>query len=180
MREQDLIRAVWTGQSFIPDGNYAMAQVCDRLGEGQVVSLDLDPDRSGKSHKHQFAFVRTAWMNLPEQLAGMPYAATSESLRKHALIVTGHCNTQMIACGDAGRALRMKAVLSTVATQLNGYAITEVSGPVVYCHTPHSQSMKAMGGEAFQQSKKDILEWMADLIGVTPNELADMGKKGTA
>lgn len=180
MRTQDLIRAVWTGQSFVPDGNYAMAQVCDRLGEGQVVSLDLDPERSAKSHRHAFAFVRTAWMNLPEHLVGMPYAATSETLRKHALIATGHCNTQMIACGDDGRALRMKAVLSTVATELNGYAITEVSGPIVYCHTPHSQKMKSMGGEIFQKSKQDILEFLADLIGVTPEQLAKMGKKEAA
>lgn len=180
MRDQELIRAVWTGQSFIPDGNYAHAMACDRLGEGQVVNLDLDPDRTGKSHRHQFAFVRTAWMNLPESMVGAPFAATSETLRKHALIMTGYCNTEMMACGTGNRAERMAAMMSRIATNLNGYAITHVSGPIAYCHTAHSQSMKAMGGAVFNQSKQDILEYLADMIEVTPKALANMGKEQAA
>lgn len=180
MREQDLIRAVWSGQSFIPDGNYAMAQACDLLGEGQVVTLDIDPDRSGKSHRHQFAFVHTAWMNLPEHHLGKPYAATADTLRKYALICTGHCDTQLIACGTEERADRMAGVVLTTASRLNGYAIAEVSGPLVSVFTPHSQSLKAMGGERFKRSKQDILEHLADMIGVQPKELAKMGKEGEA
>ena len=178
MREQDIIRAVWTGQSFIPDGNYAVAQVNDRLGEGQVVNLDVDPERSRRSHNHAFAFVHTAWMNLPEHHLGKPYAATADTLRKYALIRTGHCDTQLIACGTEERAERVAGVVSTVASRLSGYAIAEVSGPLVSVFTPHSQSLKAMGGERFKVSKQDILEYLADMIGVQPNELAKMGKEG--
>jgi hypothetical protein len=172
MREQDLIRAVWTGQAFEPDGNFAMAQCHDRLGAGQVVNLDIDPERSAKSHKHQFSFVRTAWENLPEHLTGKPFAKTSETLRKHALISTGHCDTDMLAVGDARRAERVAAFTARLAVRLHGYAITSIEGPVVYCFTPHSQSLKAMGGQRFQQSKQDILEYLADLIGVSPDKLA--------
>lgn len=181
MREKDLIRAVWTGQAFEPDGNYAMAQCHDRLGAGEVVQLDIDPDeRSKKSHKHQFAFVRTAWMNLPEHLVDAPFAKTTETLRKHALIATGHCDTDMIAVGDERRAERVAAFTERLAVRMHGYALTTIEGAVVYCHTPHSQSAKEMGGERFQQSKQDILEWMADQIGVTADELAKMGKKEAA
>lgn len=178
MREQDLIRAVWTGQSFVPDGNYALAQTRDRLGDGQVVNLDLDPERTAKSHRHQFAFVRTAWMNLPEHHLGTPYAVSTEALRKYALIQTGYCNTEMMAMGTTERANRAAALLSRVSTNMHGFAITNVIGTVVYCHTPHSQSMKAMGGEAFKRSKQDMLEYLADMIGVTADELAKMGRKG--
>lgn len=178
MREQDLIRAVWTGKSLIPDGNYAMAQICDRLGEGQVVNIDLDPERSTKSHKHQFAFVRTAWMNLPEHHLGTPYAVSTEALRKHALIATGYCDTDMIAVGDERRAERVASFTERLAVRMHGYALTNIEGTVVYCHTPHSQSLKAMGGEAFKRSKQDMLEYLADMIGVTADELAKMGKKG--
>lgn len=177
MREQDLIRAVWTGQSFVPDGNYAMAQVHDRLGEGQVVNLDLDPERSKKSHGHQFAFVRTAWENLPEAHHGEAYAATTDTLRKYALIRTGHCDTSMIAVGSEDRAERVIAFTNQIAARLHGFAITTIKGPVVYCFTPHSQKMKEMGGKRFKQSKQDCLEFLAGMIGVLPEELAKMGKK---
>ncbi len=172
MRDQDLIRAVWTGEAFEPDGNYARAQCLDRLGAGQVVNLDLDPERSKKSHRHQFAFVRTAWENLPEHLTDAAFAKTDETLRKHALIATGHCDTDMIAVGDERRAERVAAFSERLAVRMHGYALTSIEGPVVYCHTPHSQSLKAMGGERFKQSKQDILEYLADLIGVTPDQLA--------
>jgi hypothetical protein len=157
-----------------------MAQVHDRLGEGQVVNIDLDPERSTKSHNHQFGFVGTAWDNLPENTKHEKWAMNTTTLRKYALIQTGHCDTEMMAMGSETRALRMQAVMSRIATRMEGFAITNIEGTVVYCHTPHSQSLKAMGGERFKRSKQDILEFLANLIGVSPKELAQMGKKGTA
>jgi|GEM_PF-580681 len=177
MRTSDLIRCVYTGQSLVPDGNYSTAQLADRLGEGEVVAVDLDPDRSSKSHRHAFAFVGQAWYNLPENLRGAPYAVSALTLRKHALIATGHCDVSMIALGSESRAERVAAFVDQTARRLSGYAITTVEGPVVYCSTPHSQSNAAMGAETFQKSKQDILEWLADLIGVEPEELAKMGQK---
>jgi hypothetical protein len=35
-----------------------------------------------------------------------------------------------------------------------------------------SQSVKAMGNRDFQQSKSDVLDFVADLLGVTTDELA--------
>ncbi|MFG6660053.1 hypothetical protein [Sulfitobacter sp. 915] len=155
-----------------------MAQICDRLGEGQVVNIDLDPERSDKSHNHQFAFVRTAWMNLPEYHLGTTYAVSTTTLRKYALIQTGHCKTSMIAVGNNDRAERVAAFIDDLARDKHEFAVTSVSGSVVSCHTPLSQSKAAMGGEVFQRSKQDILEYLADMIGVTADELAKMGKKG--
>lgn len=180
MRDADLIRCVFTGAALEPDGNFAAAALHDRLGAGQVVHVDLDPERSKKSHRHAFAFIRTTWENLPDDAKHAPWAQTADTLRKHALIRTGYCDAEMIAVGTDRRAERVAVSMSRLATRLHGYAITEVSGPVVYCFTPESQSLKAMGGARFQASKQAILEWCADLIGVTPDELARMGKKEAA
>lgn len=180
MRDTDLIRCVWTGRALEPDGNYAMHQLHDRLGAGEVVNVDLDPERSAKSHKHQFAFVRTAWQTLPEHLKAAPYAKSAETLRKHALIATGFCDAEMMAVGSERRAERVAASMSRLAVRLSGYAVTSVEGSVAYCYTPRSQSQKAMGAKAFQASKQAILEWMADLIGVTPDQLASAGRKDAA
>ncbi|MEP0147106.1 hypothetical protein [Pseudophaeobacter sp.] len=180
MRKTDLIRVVWTGQALEPDGNFAMHQLHDRLGAGEVINVDLDPERSEKSHKHQFAFVRTAWQNLPEALKNAPYAKNAETLRKHALIATGFCDTEMLAVGCPRRAERSAAAMSRLATRMSGYAVTEVQGTVAYCHTPLSQNQRAMGARAFQESKQAVLEWLADLIGVSPDQLANAGRKEAA
>lgn len=180
MRENDLIRCYFDGEALRPDGNFAAAQLHDRLGAGQVVQVDLDPERSAKSHRHAFAFVRTAWDNLPEAMKDAPFAKSPEHLRKHGLVVTGFCETDMIAVGDEARAERVAAFVSRAAVRMHGYALTAVEGPVVYCHTPLSQSLKAMGGRRFHESKQRLLEWLAELIGVTPEELARMGRKEPA
>ncbi|MEL6411689.1 MAG: hypothetical protein AAFQ38_14930 [Pseudomonadota bacterium] len=180
MRDNDLIRCVFDGQALIPDGNFSVAQVNDRFGAGQVVVVDLDPQRSGKSHKHQFVFVKTAWENLPDYLVDAPFAVSVETLRKHALIATGFCHTEMVPVGTKQRAERVAVAMSSLASRAHGYCITDVRGSVAYCHTAQSQSVKSMGRDEFQKSKQAILEWLADLIGVTPADLAAMGKEQAA
>ena len=180
MREADLVRVYFDGNVLVPDGNHATAALHDRLGAGEIVHVDLDPQRSGKSHRHQFGFVRTAWLNLPDNLKDAPYAGSPDHLRKHALIATGYRNVEMMPCGTEQRAERFAASMSRLAVNLEGYAVAIVDGPVAYCMTAESQRMRTMGGKRFQESKQAILEWMADLLGVTPDELAQMGKKEAA
>lgn len=171
MNGGDLIEAVWTGRAFEPRGNWNMARCCDALGEGQVVYLDVDPARTRKTHNHQFGFVQRAFDNMPEYLADMPYAKTPDTLRKHALIACGYCDTSMLPVGSARRAERVAALVNRLAVDAHGYAITDVEGSVIYCHTPHSQKERAMGKAAFQESKQAIGEWLADLIGVPAESL---------
>ena len=70
--------------------------------------------------------------------------------------------------------------MSRLAARMSGYAVTEVQGTVAYCHTPLSQSQRAMGGKVFQESKQAVLEWLADLLSVTPEALANAGRKQAA
>jgi hypothetical protein len=51
------------------------------------------------------------------------------------------------------------------------YAIVDVKESVVTVWTAQSQSMKAMGKEAFGKSKVAVLEFAAGMIGTTPEAL---------
>lgn len=141
------------------------------LDEGEVVLVSIERGRSQATHRHQFAWVKDAWATLPEHLAGMPWAETPETLRKHALIATGFHQTYTLDCGAMATARRVKAALVAAEAGKHGYALGRVSGPVVTVWTPESQSLRAMGGKRFQESKSAILDWIAQQIGTTADEL---------
>ena len=81
------------------------------LDEGELCLIDVDRARSGATHRHQFAWVKEAWLNLPERVVNMPWAETPETLRKHALIATGFHQTYTLDCGEYLTARKTKAVL---------------------------------------------------------------------
>lgn len=141
------------------------------LDEGEIVHVEIERARSGISHKHQFAWVKDAWMNLPEEVQSQPWAETPETLRKHALIATGYHQLTVIDCGAKAPAMRVKAALVAAEAKAHGYALGQVRGSVVRVWTPESQSLRAMGGKRFQESKQAILDWIAAQIGVTSEEL---------
>ncbi len=172
MRERDLIRVRYEDGKLLPDGNFAAAELAERLGAGEVTNVDLDPDRSGRTHRHQFAFVRTAWQNLPEDLKSAPYAKSEDTLRKHALIACGFCDVDVIPLNCEVTAGAVVDTLKKCDRRQEGYRLITVDGTIVQIFTPHSQSMKAMGKDLFHESKSAILEWMAGKIGVQPHELA--------
>lgn len=141
------------------------------LDEGEIVLVSLERGRSPSSHRHQFAWLKDAWGNLPESVQMMPWAETPETLRKHALIATGFHQTYTLDCGKEATARRVKAALVAAEAGKHGYAIGRVVGPVVTVWTPESQSVRAMGSKRFQESKAAILDWIAEKIGTTPEQL---------
>ncbi len=141
------------------------------LDDNEVVLVSIERGRSLSTHRHQFAWLKDAWANLPEQVAAMPWAETPETLRKHALIATGFHQTYTLDCGAMATARRVKAALVSAEAGKHGYAIGRVIGPVVTIWTPESQSMRAMGAKRFQESKSAILDWIAHQIGTTADEL---------
>ena len=116
--------------------------------------------RTQASHNHQFAEIADMWVTLPEWLADAPYAQSPETLRKHALIATGHCDVAIIDAGSKAAAERVAASMAPMATRAHGYAIVKADGPLVRVFTPHSQSYRAMGKERFNASKSDCLDWI--------------------
>ena len=167
-----MIRCRWQGGVLYPVGHYAMQAAQEAMSEGDVVLVEIDHPRTMQTHKHEFAVIRDAWHHLPETVLGMPWAATPETLRKHALIVTGYCHSSATDCGTKAAALRVAAILQAEATRAHGYAIVQAQGPVVTLFAPESQSFRAMGKTRFQESKTAVLNWIADQIGVRPEEFA--------
>lgn len=141
------------------------------LDEGEIVTVSIERGRSEASHKHQFAWIKSAHASLPEAMMDAPWAETPETLRKHALIVCGFHQSYTLDCGGEATARRVKAALVSAEAGKHGYAIGRVRGPVVTVWTPESQSVRSMGGKRFSESKAAILDWIAAQIGVPPEQL---------
>lgn len=156
---------------WINGGLRLMTNSAPDLDEGEVVFVSIERGRSMASHRHQFAWVRDAWASLPEDVADAPWAETPETLRKHALIATGYSMTYTLDCGANATAQRVKAALVAAEAKAHGYALGQVRGPVVRVWTPESQSVRAMGGDRFKESKNAILDWIAAKVGVAPEDL---------
>lgn len=127
-----------------------------------------DRQRSIQSHNHQFAEITDCWTNLPISHAGAPYAASADSFRKHGLIATGYCDVDTVAFDTPEHAQAAAPFIARLARKAHGYALTVARGPLVVCHTPHSQSFKAMGRETFHASKAAVLDWAHSLLGARP------------
>lgn len=152
----------WTGEAMEP----LRPRLADRhYVIGEVYPLVPEEPRSGASHNHEFAWLKEAWLSLPEDMAER--FPSAEHLRKRALIDTGFFTESIIDAGSNAAALR-------VAAYLRGddeFAVVIVRGPYVAVRKAVSQSKRAMGNAAFQRSKTAILECIAGLIQVEPATL---------
>jgi hypothetical protein len=145
------------GQFTTPRG---FAKRCDKeLVIGETLRWEQVNERSAASHRHYFAVIADAWGNLPEALAGdFP---SPEHLRKHALCKAGYCTVNRIVCSDNAQAVAACAVMSA----MDGYAICNVEGRVVTVYRAESQSIRAMGGKKFNESKSKVLDVISQIIG---------------
>jgi hypothetical protein len=121
--------------------------------------------RSEVSHKHEFAWLREAWMSLPEELAER--FPTAEHLRKWALIRAGYSDSHTITCASKAEALRVAAFIRPI----DEFAVVITNEATVTRYTAKSQSRKAMGAADFQRSKTLIMEVIAKMLGVEPGQL---------
>lgn len=133
---------------------------------GEVYKLVEHHDRSMNSHRHYFASINEGWKNLPDEM--LDEYPTAEHLRKKALIRKGYADERSIVCASKAEAQRMAAFMRP----MDDYAVVTFRDAVVRVWTAKSQSVKAMGAKDFQQSKSDVLDFIADLLGVTTDELA--------
>lgn len=161
-----MIPSVWTGEVFEPINPRFVRLANERYGKGEVLNLEHIEERSSASHRHYFACVNEAWKNLPEDKASE--YPTAEHLRKRALIKAGFATMTDYVCSTKAEAVRWAQNLRKEADE---YAVVLVSDSVVRVLKAQSQSQKAMGKERFQASKDAVLTAIADLIGVTTDEL---------
>jgi hypothetical protein len=158
-----LIPMRWDGEAFAPLPRFARL-ADEHFVIGEVYHMEERLDRSPKSHRHYFAMVKEAFDNLPE---GEDRWATSEHLRRWALIKAGYCDVETIVCASKAEAVRW----ATFAGKAVDYSLVIPRGPVVSIYRAKSQSTKAMGREDFQASKDAVLRIVADLIAVEPAAL---------
>lgn len=160
----DAILCKFNQGAFHPDPrlhNY----VAEHFVDGAAYWLNMEPVRSERSHKHEFAWLKTAWQNLPESIAHE--YPSSEHLRKRALIQAGLYDEQVIDAGSNAAAIRVAQGVRAFPGEV--FSMVFVRGQYVVIRRPQSQSYKAMGAKRFQESKQAVLEIVADLCGVDPS-----------
>ena len=154
----------WDGEAMVPRKGFAKR--CDETYVvGEIYRMEVREERSLISHRHFFASVHEAWLNLPEALSER--FATPEHLRKYALIKSGFRDERSFACGSKAEARRLAAFMQP----FDDYAVVVVRESTVIAYTAKSQSMKAMGKKDFQRSKDAVLGVCAEMIGVQPEAL---------
>lgn len=159
------IYSTWDGEAWKPLPRFHNL-VNAALTVGAVYSLVLHEQRSQASHNHEFAWIKEAWLNLPDHLAAQ--FPSPEALRKYALIKAGYCDLQTFVCGSRAEALRWAANIKP----MDEFSIVEAHGTTVRRYTAQSQSRRAMGAQAFRDSKTKILEIIAAMLEVEPETLA--------
>ena len=154
----------WTGDSFVPLARFQ--RQCDRdYVIGERYRLVEQQERSDATHRHEFAWLREAWLNLPEEIAdGYP---SPEHLRKAALIEAGWFDETIVDAGSNAAALRVASFVRS----LDEFAVVIVRGPLVIRRTAKSQSRRAMDRKDFAASKQAIMEVVAGLLGVATADL---------
>jgi hypothetical protein len=154
----------WDGKRFTPLPQFQ--RICDRqFVVGICYPMVVEEKRSSASHRHYFAAVHDAWMNLPDaEAARFP---SDEHLRHWALIETGYCNEKTYVCDTQTDARK----LALVARQLDTFAVIKLSKNVVKIYTARSQSIHAMNAEEFKNSKNKVLDLLSGLIGITRGTL---------
>lgn len=152
----------WDGDNMIclqpklADKNYVV---------GEKYILVPFEDRSEASHKHQFAWLREAWRQLPEDIADL--YPNPDILRKKALVDAGYYNETIVDAGSNAAAIRVASAFQG----LGDFAVIFVRGHFVIRRTAKSQSRRKMNKQEFDDSKNKVLEIVSQMIGVSPDEL---------
>jgi len=157
----------WDGQAMVPVPRLAKI-ARERFEVGQRYQLEEVQDRDMIKHRRQFAFIKRAWENLPEQYASEPWAQSPDHLRRFALIKEGFANTETFTCGSKAEAMRWASQLRAD----NEYAIVTVQGSTIYRFTAMSQSTRAMGAKMFYESRAKVMAFIDNLLGLQPGETA--------
>jgi hypothetical protein len=152
----------WDGEAMVP----RHPRRADELFVvGESYPLIIHEDRGTATHNHEFAWLREAWMNLPEAFADL--YPSPEHLRKRALIEAGYYDETVVDAGNNAAALRVSAVFRS----REEFSLVIVRGPAVVIRTAKSQSRRAMNKKEFQESKSAIMDIIATMIGVAPATL---------
>lgn len=158
------------GNWFVPVNDVWLKRAQDAYHDHEKYFITGRAQRSEESHRHYFAAIEEAWNNLPEAMEEqfpMP-----EHLRKYALIKTGYRDVRSIVAATEYEAQKIAAFVKP----MDEFAAVVVVGNTVHVATAKSQSLKSMGKDVFQASKQDVLDYIAELVGVKADDLEREGE----
>lgn len=168
------IDMVWRDGALHPATLFYARKAAEQWGDGEVLSVTAREDRSSKSHRHYFACIKAAWENLPP-----PHDArfkSPEALRKHVLIRAGHCTTREIVCNSA----RDAATFASYLQEMDEYSLVIVNGAILTHYKAKSQAGDYQDKKEFQKSKQDVLEILAEMLGISVRTLTQEGIRQAA
>lgn len=154
----------WTGDSFVPLPRFR-AEADKRFVVGQNYILDEIEMRSAAAHRRFFACVNEAWSSLPE--TAHERFPNPDSLRKYALIRTGFYDSDSIVCSSAAEARR----IATFVRPRDEFVVVTVDAATVTRYWAKTQNMRAMGKDQFNASADAVLNFLAEMLGTTTDEL---------
>lgn len=155
----------WDGEHMVPWPRFA--GLCNKqYVVGESYRLVECEERSTATHNHEFAWLKDAWLNLPEDIAEL--YPSPEHLRKRALIEAGFYDEQVVDAGTNAAAIRVASAFRA----REEFSLVIVRGPHVVLRTAKSQSRRAMDKKDFQASKTAIMDVIAAMIGVDSKTLA--------
>lgn len=156
--------------AMVPIARYA--GVADRqFAEGEEYPIAPVEPRSRASHNHYFAALGNGFDNLPEAFAAR--FPTPEHLRHWLLIETDWCDEFEFEMASQKQAEKLAARIRADAP----FARINIMGNTVIRRDAKSQSAAAMGKEAFEASKKDVLDLLEHIIGVGRGALMKEAKR---
>lgn len=135
------------------------------LPDGTTLAVTFVRDRTHRHIAWYFSELARLWETLPESEADAPWAASPDTLRKHALISCGYCVSSAIVADNEAQAERIMRSLVSSGMATHGYALGTCHGCVATIYYPESQSYTAMGHERFKASVRDTLDWIVRKIG---------------
>lgn len=156
----DLIECRFEGGSFVPSTTFQRKLATERFGDGEVILVATEHERSMRSHRHYFAMLHDLWVNLPERYATEQWAQSIEHLRKYALIRCGYSETTTFVCSSAAEAARWAANMRPI----DEFSIVLAKGATVVRYAAQSQATKVMGSKVFAKSKEDVLGFVEELV----------------
>lgn len=150
--------------AFVPIPRYAAMSARQFALDAEYPIAPVEP-RSRASHNHYFAALHEGFLNLPEKFAAR--FPSEDHLRHWLLVRTGWCDETEIetASPKEARKLAMEWRLR------DSYAVIQAIGRKVIIRWAKSQDHRSMGKQAFQDSKKDVLEFLSQIIGVPLGKL---------
>lgn len=162
-REVDVIEAdgeVTRTGAMVPALRYR--NVAQRqFGAGGEHVLEEVSERSMASHSQYFAALRDYFDNIPESMAAR--WPTADHFRRWLLIEAGWFDEKEFEMESDKHA---KALAAFIRTEDVYARIAVCRGKTVIVRRAKSQSLKAMGKQDFQASKKAVLELAESLVGI--------------